>query len=322
MSDAARKFFAGKSVQQALLLAASHYGLRSEEVRYREIEKRHGFTRTPKNVVIAVDPENPRRSAEEMAATQREQRVTPSPSSGIPGPERRPPLGREGREERGGGRGREERGARGSRDERGSRPGDRPRGPAAPRVAGWTRTEPLVGLPVAPAKRAGTLPRAEGVQAEAARHSIELLLAFVGIEAELDLYQAAERIEVELFGPDDRLLLAEEGRVLLAVEHLVPRMMRGLGSEPIPVRVDCDNFHMIREERLRDLAQRVAAEVRRTGRYEILDELDPSERRIIHVTLRDDPGVATESLGDGYYKRLKVMLTRPPEEGAAYEAEE
>lgn len=309
MTDAARKFFSGKTLEQAVLLAASHYGLRTEEVRYREIEKRHGFTRTPKNVVIAVDPESPRRSADEIA-TQRP--ASPAPAAGG---ERRPPPRREGRPERGGRRGFDDRGPR-RHDDRGPRGGrDRNRGSGG---GGWGRPDPsLVSLPVAPVKRSETMTRAEGTQAEAARRALELLLAFVGIEAESDIYEAPERFEVELWGPDDKILLEDGGRVLLAIEHLVPRMMRGLGGEPIPVRVDCDNFHMIREERLRDLAQRVAAEVRRTGRYQILDELDPSERRIIHVTLRDDPGVATESLGDGYFKRLKVILADPPEDEAA-----
>lgn len=314
MSDGARKFFSGKTLEQALLQAASHYGLRSEEVRYREVEKRTGFTRTPKNVVIAVDPESPRRSAEEILTAQRERVAPAAPSAPrSPGGGGRP-AGRGGER---GGRGREDRGFRG-----GGRSGDRQHSRGGFRSGPPRREESLVTLPVAPVKRAETLARAEGAEAEAARKAVELLLRFVGVEAEADLYQAAERIEVELWGPDDRVLLEQEGRVLLAIEHLVPRMMRGLGAEPIPVRVDCDNFHMIREERLRDLAQRVAAEVRRTGRYQILDELDPSERRIIHVTLKDDPGVATESLGDGYFKRLKVMLTAPPDAGEEPDLEE
>jgi predicted RNA-binding protein Jag len=35
--------------------------------------------------------------------------------------------------------------------------------------------------------------------------------------------------------------------------------------------------------------------------------MDPAERRIVHITLEDDPTVTTESLGDGYYKKLKVL---------------
>jgi spoIIIJ-associated protein len=70
--------------------------------------------------------------------------------------------------------------------------------------------------------------------------------------------------------------------------------------------VDCDNFHDIREERLRSLAQKVAEEVRRLQRSRTLEPMNPADRRIIHVTLADDPGVATESDGDGYFKRVTV----------------
>lgn len=300
MSESTRKFFSGKTLEQAILLAASHYGLRSEEVRYREIEKRHGFTRTPKNVVIAVEPENPRLNPDEIGAAERERRAAASPPV-RPRDAGPAPRGGGRGSDRGGDRGRDERGFRGGRGAESRRPRNAPQG------SGRMRPDlPVVAAVVGP-KRSETLARAEGTQAEAARRAVELLLAFVGIEAEADLYQAPERIEVELWGPDDRVLLEGDGRVLLAVEHLVPRMMRGLGAEPVPVRVDCDNFHLIREERLRELAQTVAAEVRQTGRYQVLDELDPSERRIIHVTLKEDPGVTTESLGDGYFKRLKVM---------------
>lgn len=313
MSESTRKFFSGKSLEQAVLLAASHYGLRTEEVRYREIEKRHGFTRTPKNVVIAVAPENPRLTADEMAAAERERRAVASPP--VRPRDAGPPARGAGRgSDRGGERRGEDRGFRGGRGQEGRRPRH------GSQETGRLRVDAsLTTLPATPIKRSESLARAEGAQADAARRAVELLLAFVGIEAGADLYQAPERIEVELWGPDDRVLLEEDGRVLLAIEHLVPRMMRGLGAEPVPVRVDCDNFHLIREERLRELAQRVAAEVRRSGRYEVLDELDPSERRIIHVTLKEDPGVTTESLGDGYFKRVKVMLVAPPADDAGDE---
>ena len=83
-------------------------------------------------------------------------------------------------------------------------------------------------------------------------------------------------------------------------------MIRTLSGETVPVRVDCDNFHEIREERLRSLAQRVAEEVRRKGRPRVLEPMNPADRRIIHVTLADDPGVVTESEGDGYFKRVTI----------------
>jgi len=97
-----------------------------------------------------------------------------------------------------------------------------------------------------------------------------------------------------------------EGELLMSIEHLLPRVIRTLCGETVPCRVDCDNFHEIREEQLRTLAQRVAAEVRRRGRPRTLEPMNPADRRVIHMTLADDPGVMTESEGEGYFKRVSI----------------
>ncbi|MFP3942191.1 MAG: hypothetical protein ACLF0P_17990, partial [Thermoanaerobaculia bacterium] len=65
MSESKRKFFSGRSVEQAVVAAASHYGIHPDEVKYREVEKRHGFVRTRRNAVIAVDPEDFRKTVAE-----------------------------------------------------------------------------------------------------------------------------------------------------------------------------------------------------------------------------------------------------------------
>lgn len=147
----------------------------------------------------------------------------------------------------------------------------------------------------------------EGELAEAAQEALDLLLDFIDVEAEAEFFRDEERLEVELWGPDDHVLLEEDGEVLLAIEHLLPRMLRGIYGDAMPVRVDCNDFHFQREERLRDLARQTADEVRRRGRPRTLAEMDPAERRIVHVTLADAEDVSTESIGDGFYKRLKVF---------------
>jgi spoIIIJ-associated protein len=142
---------------------------------------------------------------------------------------------------------------------------------------------------------------------DAVLDALDLLLDFVDVESEADLFRDGERLEVELYGPDDRVLLEDDGQLLLAIEHLLPRMIRGLYGDAMPVRVDCADFHFEREVRLREVARRTADEVRRRGKARTLDEMDPAERRIVHLTLADDPSVETESVGSGYYKRLKVI---------------
>jgi spoIIIJ-associated protein len=127
-----------------------------------------------------------------------------------------------------------------------------------------------------------------------------------GLEDHAEVFEGDDRLEIDLSGPHHALLVAEDGELLVAIEHLLPRVMRGFGGETAAVRVDCENFQEIREERLRSYAQVVAGEVRRTGRARNLDPLSPSDRRIVHLTVADEPGVESESEGSGYLKRVRV----------------
>jgi spoIIIJ-associated protein len=166
--------------------------------------------------------------------------------------------------------------------------------------------EDLVALPEKPRSIGERYPTAEGPRAEAAAKGMELLLRVAGLDLAPHIYQGEERLEIELVGADTDWCFADDGELLMAIEHLLPRIIRSLSGEAVLCRVDCDNFHEIREERLRSLAQKVADEVRQRGRSRTLVPMNPADRRIIHVTLADDPAVVTESEGEGYFKRITV----------------
>ena len=76
-NESKRKFFSGRSVDQAVVMAASHYGVTPGELKFRELEKRHGFVRTRRNVVISVDPEDFRKAPEAAPARRPSQAAAP-----------------------------------------------------------------------------------------------------------------------------------------------------------------------------------------------------------------------------------------------------
>jgi spoIIIJ-associated protein len=365
MNEPKRRFFSGDSLQQALVQAANYHNLDPDWIAYRSLEKKHGFLKTRRKVVIEVDPDAPKREkpvpvppaapvlppAPSFQAAQAAQAVT----SGAPArpddapprlasPERRgpreepPPREVDGNrapprmDQRGerrndlpGRPGRNDRGDRGGdRNRRGGAPPryardpsrDSTREPERPREerAAGAAVEPrrpmpdggLVALPDTPRRTAERFPPATGPMAEAAAKGAELLLRIAGLDLTPRVLQGEDRLEVDLSGPDVDWCFADDGELVMAVEHLLPRLIRTLSGETTLVRVDCDNFQEIREERLRSLAQQVAEEVRRRGKPRTLEPMNPADRRIVHMTLADDPGVLTESDGDGYFKRITV----------------
>lgn len=277
-----KKFFSGNSLEQAVLQGARYFGLEAEELAYRRVERRHGFLKVRRRVVIEVDAEAPRRepgsSEDERGVREDEPRRTAAPQQG--GQEMAAGKARQSREPA---RKREREARRKDEDE-----------------------PDLMMLPDAPSSPSQRLARATGELADAAYEAIRRLLALGGLEVEAEVFEGDEELQIEIRGEDEDLFLDDRGRLLMAMQHLLPRMIRGLTGEAVACRVDCDNFQEIRTEQLRVLAQRVAAEVRDGRRSRTLEPMSPDERRIVHMTLADDPKVETESQGTGLFKRVTV----------------
>ncbi len=315
MSEDKRKFFSADSLERAVLQAASHFRIDPDRVAYQKVEKT-GMTRSGRKFLIEVDTTRPEREAgvpQQPVPGLAAAPSRPAPVGGRPREERpaggrsevRPP-GPRGREDRGGrdGRGgRDDRGGRGG--ERGGRDGRRreedARRPKIESVA--TELVPLLEVPRQISER---FPAAEGLAATTAQEEAARLLAIAGARLEAKIFQGDGELLVDLAGPDADICFKDSGELLHSLEHLLPRLIRNRTGETVACRVDCDNFHEIREEQLRSLAQRVAAEVLQGGAPKILERMNPADRRAVHMALADDATVMTESEGDGYFKRVVV----------------
>jgi spoIIIJ-associated protein len=113
-------------------------------------------------------------------------------------------------------------------------------------------------------------------------------------------------ILVEFAGPDSTLLLERGAELLRSLELLAMEMLRLAGNEHEKINFDCMGHRKARLEELR-LAARVAADkVRQTGVPYHFAPMSSRERRIVHLALRDERDLVTESDGEGL--RRSVVL--------------
>jgi spoIIIJ-associated protein len=120
-------------------------------------------------------------------------------------------------------------------------------------------------------------------------------------------YQIKERNDLLYFifdGPDKYLLLRKDGSLLLALQHLLNKL------SDKKVQTDCDFFRKRKEGELKERTQQIAQKVQETGQKEILDLMNPYERRIVHIAANQVPGITTESIGEGFLKKVKIYPTR------------
>ena len=113
-------------------------------------------------------------------------------------------------------------------------------------------------------------------------------------------------VMVKFSGPDVDLLLANRAELLLALEHLT---MEVLGMPPehhTRLCFDANDYRALRIEELRLSAAAAAEKVRHTGMPFPFNPMTSRERRIVHLALRDEPGVRSESTGFGSYRQVVV----------------
>lgn len=113
-------------------------------------------------------------------------------------------------------------------------------------------------------------------------------------------------ILVDLSGPDSALLLERGGELLRAIELLAIEMLRLPGNEHEKVCFDCMNHRAMRLQELRGAAAVAADKVRQTGVPYQFAPMSSRERRMVHLALRDNADLRTESEGEGPRRCLVV----------------
>lgn len=259
-------FFSGETEARAVLAAANHFGVSPDQVVFDRVEKRHGFVKR-RRVVIRVDPQEVGPGSQALEATDETAEETTDNRDVERAAESAP-----------------------------ARSDDAVAAAAEEAPATDTEAQEDVDSPALDSEEI----------LEIAQEALGQLLELADLEVSAEMALADGRLEVEIEGVDQELLVEDEGQVLLALQHLLPRVMfRELGRI-VPCRLDSGGYQRRKEERLRGLARRVADEVVSRGGIRTLRPMNPADRRIVHLTLADDPDVETESQGNGYFKRVNI----------------
>src|ERR1700738_3423969 len=116
-------------------------------------------------------------------------------------------------------------------------------------------------------------------------------------------------ILVDFAGPDSVLLLDRGGELLRSLELLTFEMLRLPSGEHEKISFDCQNQRSIRLQELRMAASVAAEKVRKTGTPHQFAPMSSRERRIVHLALRDEADLHTESKGEGMRRCLKYYPT-------------
>ena len=119
-----------------------------------------------------------------------------------------------------------------------------------------------------------------------------------------------DTITLHVEGADEEamgLLIGRRGETLRSLQFLLNLLVSRRVQKWPQIVVDVGNYRQRRQESLEGLARRMAERVAQTGRSLMLEPMGAYERRIVHLALRDDPTVYTESAGEGENRKVVIF---------------
>lgn len=150
---------------------------------------------------------------------------------------------------------------------------------------------------------------------EVAIEALRQILGHMGVQAEVEVRPATDdeplTLNVQPLGPQPlSVLIGRRGETLASLQFVVNMIVSKQAGRRERVIVDAQNYRERRESNLRQMAQRVANQVRQSGAPVMLEAMPPNERRIIHMALAENDDIATESTGEGEQRRVVVSLRK------------
>ena len=148
----------------------------------------------------------------------------------------------------------------------------------------------------------------------AAHDTVVELVQRLGLEAQVtaewgekDPKARIRPLLVDVQGDDLGILIGHGGETLTALQYISRLIVAKELQKPVAVVIDIEGYRARREEQLGRLAQKMAAQAAELDQTMELEPMPPNERRIIHVALRDNPAVTTESIGEGSSRKVTII---------------
>jgi len=113
-------------------------------------------------------------------------------------------------------------------------------------------------------------------------------------------------VMVDVQGADLSILIGRRSETLNALQYISGLIVGKELEKWVPLMLDIQGYRSRRERQLRQLAQRMAEQAIHTGRRQVLEPMPPNERRLIHLELRDNPKVSTESIGEEPNRKVTI----------------
>ena len=142
---------------------------------------------------------------------------------------------------------------------------------------------------------------------ELGKEALQKMANLITDDASVSHETQDDRLTLSIEGGNAGILIGRKGQTLDAMQFLTDKIINRKSDARVRVRVDIEGYMETRKDNLKHLAYKMADKAKKTGRPATINQMSPQDRRIVHMALKDDNKVRTQSMGDGYYRRLVIF---------------
>ncbi len=139
---------------------------------------------------------------------------------------------------------------------------------------------------------------------------LESVLKQMNVNASMDIKKDIDGVRITLSGEDMGIVIGRRGETLDALQYLTSLVINKDKEDYVKVTLDTENYRHKREETLQRLASKLCEKVLRYRKSITLEPMNPYERRIIHASLQDKPGITTYSTGTEPNRSVVIALAK------------
>lgn len=140
-----------------------------------------------------------------------------------------------------------------------------------------------------------------------AREALEGILSRMQLDTGVTVSRINSRLILDISGDNSGLLIGKKGATLDALQYIVSKVVNRSNEERNHIIVDTSNYRGRRHDTLVSLGQRMAKKALKTRKPVAINGLSAHDRRIIHMTLKNETEVSTKSRGDGAFKKVVII---------------
>lgn len=129
----------------------------------------------------------------------------------------------------------------------------------------------------------------------------------LSIDAEMTVNNDVDQWLIEVKANEPGILIGKKGQTLEAIQYLIDKVVNKQCGKGNRIIIDVEGYVETRKAELKDLASRLAKKASKTGKPSTMSRMNAHDRRVVHITLKNNRSVRTQSVGEGYYRKLIIF---------------